>query len=113
MEKQPNPVPNVYRTIISEVGQMLQREEDPVAALVLQDAIERAEYGKLQYGTYLQPFNGRDAKMDAYEEALDLLFYLRQWYDETHDSLASQMIFSIIGACLMLKKSMLDQQEKE
>ena len=33
--------------------------------------------GKLQYGTYLETFNGRDMLWDAYCEALDLCMYLR------------------------------------
>ena len=38
----------------------------------------RLEFGTKKYGTGLQPFNGRDALKDAYEEALDLCNYLRQ-----------------------------------
>jgi len=42
------------------------------------DFIERNQMGVEKYGTPLQPFNGRDALKDAYEEALDLVVYLRQ-----------------------------------
>ncbi len=45
---------------------------------VLADIAARAEAGKEKYGTYLQTCNGRDALMDAYQEALDLCMYLRQ-----------------------------------
>ena len=45
---------------------------------VLADLRERAEVGKLKYGTYLMAGNGRDALLDAYQEALDLVMYLRQ-----------------------------------
>jgi hypothetical protein len=38
----------------------------------------RDQSGFEQYGTHLQAFNGRDALQDAYEEALDLVVYLRQ-----------------------------------
>jgi len=34
--------------------------------------------GKERYGTRLQPFNGRDPFIDAYQEVLDLAVYLRQ-----------------------------------
>lgn len=46
--------------------------------LVEKDLRERAEVGKNKYGTYLRADNGRDALMDAYQEALDLAMYLRQ-----------------------------------
>lgn len=53
-----------------------------IVDLVLQDLRDRAESGKLKYGTYLQPHNGRNALMDAYQEALDLAMYLRQKIEE-------------------------------
>lgn len=46
--------------------------------LVLEDIKERDKIGQERYGTRLQPFNGRDALVDAYQEALDLVVYLRQ-----------------------------------
>lgn len=38
----------------------------------------RDHAGSERYGTRLQPFNGRDALIDAYQESLDLCVYLRQ-----------------------------------
>ena len=49
-----------------------------VLDLVLADLTARAEVGREKYGTYLRAGNGRDALMDAYQEALDLCMYLRQ-----------------------------------
>jgi len=46
--------------------------------LVLADMRERDAIGRHRYGTPLQPHNGRDALVDAYQEALDLVVYLRQ-----------------------------------
>ena len=46
--------------------------------LVIVDVSERKNLGTRRYGTPLQPFNGRSALQDAYEEALDLTAYLRQ-----------------------------------
>jgi hypothetical protein len=46
--------------------------------LVLADMRARDAEGRRKYGTPLQPFNGRDALVDAYQEALDLAVYLRQ-----------------------------------
>ena len=45
---------------------------------VLRALSERAEAGKLKYGTYLETNNGRDALMDAFQESLDLSMYLAQ-----------------------------------
>ncbi len=50
--------------------------------LVIADMQARDAVGRERYGTPLQPFNGRDALMDAYEEALDLCAYLRQAIEE-------------------------------
>lgn len=62
-EKEPMSVPN-----------------DKVAVwdLVLKDIAERDKMGEKRYGTRLQPFNGRNVLVDAYQEALDLVVYLRQ-----------------------------------
>lgn len=49
-----------------------------VWALVLADMEERRRLGIARYGTPLQPHNGRDALVDAYQESLDLAVYLRQ-----------------------------------
>jgi len=53
--------------------------------LVIQDMQDRDQQGVQKYGTHLQPFNGRDALIDAYQEALDLAVYLRQEiYERDH-----------------------------
>jgi len=46
--------------------------------LVIEDMKARDELGFKRYGVRLQPHNGRNALQDAYEEALDLVVYLRQ-----------------------------------
>jgi len=45
---------------------------------VLKDLKGRARFGKRKYGTFLRANNGRDALLDAYQEALDLCMYLAQ-----------------------------------
>lgn len=45
---------------------------------VMRDLEERVELGKQRYGTELMTRNGRDPLVDAYQEALDLVLYLRQ-----------------------------------
>lgn len=46
--------------------------------LVFNDMLQRHADGERKYGVPLQPHNGRDALVDAYQEALDLCVYLRQ-----------------------------------
>ena len=50
-----------------------------IDAVDLNDDLEaRASVGRESYGTPLRIFNGRDPLVDAYQEALDLVMYLRQ-----------------------------------
>jgi len=46
--------------------------------LVINDMKERDKTGLEKYGVRLQPNNGRVALIDAYQESLDLVVYLRQ-----------------------------------
>lgn len=65
-----------------------QQDDKPfVWDLVIQDMRERDQMGVQKYHMHLQPFNGRDALIDAYQEALDLVVYLRQliYEKETND----------------------------
>lgn len=61
--EQPAPTPNALPAVWS---------------LVLEDMGQRDQLGRERYGVPLQPHNGRDALLDAYQEALDLAVYLRQ-----------------------------------
>lgn len=62
---------------------MPTRNDAPsVQGLVIADLEVRTQVGIQRYGTPLQPFNGRDALRDAYEEAFDLACYLRQAIEE-------------------------------
>ena len=65
--EQPDPTPN---------------NGTPIWQLVIADMIARDALGRKRYGVPLQPFNGRDALQDAYEEVLDLAAYLRQAIEE-------------------------------
>lgn len=49
-----------------------------VAKFVLEDIKARVAMGEQKYGTKLKTYNGRDALWDAYQEAIDLVMYLRQ-----------------------------------
>ena len=56
-----------------------------VCTLVQQDLEDRIQLGEKRYGERLQTFNGRSAIWDAYQEALDLVVYLRQHIEEQRE----------------------------
>lgn len=62
-EPEPDPISNDYPAVWE---------------LVIADMKGRDDHGRKLYGTPLQPYNGRNALIDAYQEALDLAVYLRQ-----------------------------------
>jgi hypothetical protein len=62
----------------SEYQPDTKQGEKVVVDVVLADIRERAETGKRKYGTYLETNNGRNPLWDAYQEAIDLVMYLRQ-----------------------------------
>ena len=83
---------DVFRRFISRANKAAQHEPPPkqgkqdVADLVMVDIQARVEAGRQKYGTKLQTHNGRDALMDAYQEAIDLVMYLRQAMAERDDA---------------------------
>lgn len=50
----------------------------PINELVIKDLQERMIMGIEKYGMPLTPNNGRDPLLDAYQEAMDLVLYIRQ-----------------------------------
>jgi len=54
----------------------------PITELLIADLQERQRMGIAKYGEALMAFNGRDALVDAYQELIDLLVYLRQSMEE-------------------------------
>lgn len=64
--------------LVTEQPAPKESEHPAVWSLVLADMVERDKEGRRKYGVPLQPHNGRDVLVDAYQEALDLVVYLRQ-----------------------------------
>jgi hypothetical protein len=50
--------------------------------LVIADMEVRRKMGIERYSKPVQPFNGRNSLLDAYQEALDLCVYLRNVIEE-------------------------------
>lgn len=64
-----------------------KQTDGDVWLLVLKDMEERRKHGIEKYGVPVQPFNGRDPLIDAYQEVLDLCVYLRQAIEEREERL--------------------------
>jgi hypothetical protein len=69
-------------TTIADQPPPVANSHPAIADLVIADMRQRKILGLERYGTPLQPHNGRDALVDAYQEALDLTMYLRQAIEE-------------------------------
>lgn len=67
--------------VVADLKARMDRQESALAAQpiawVLNDAIDRDLEGRRRYGVPLQPGNGRDSLVDAYQELLDAAVYLR------------------------------------
>lgn len=61
---------------------MPDKGQTEILPLVIADLKSRGKIGELVYGRKLETHNGRDALIDAYQEALDLCMYLRQVIEE-------------------------------
>lgn len=70
-------MPNIMEQKPSSQPQPNPNSHPAVWDLVMGDMRERDQFGAVKYATRLQPHNGRDYLLDAYQEALDLCVYLR------------------------------------
>ncbi len=80
-EDQPPPVAQPARTPAWELV-IADCERSGVSQAVIDDMRERDKLGRERYGVPLTSHNGRDHLIDAYQEALDFVVYLRAWLDE-------------------------------
>jgi hypothetical protein len=93
--EQPDPIhnekPAVWELVIELTESMFEfvpipNEPPAVRDLVLKDMRDRDEWGRSKYKTPLQPFNGRDALVDFYQELLDSSVYLQQYLYEQENT---------------------------
>jgi predicted HAD superfamily Cof-like phosphohydrolase len=68
--------------VVEEQAPPEPNESPAIWGLVISDMQARDRIGRERYGTPLQAGNGRDALVDAYQEALDQAVYLRQAIEE-------------------------------
>lgn len=68
------------------------------AGAINADIHKRIEIGIKRYGHPLQTFNGRDARIDAYEESLDLSNYLCQLtLEQPHNAKARVLYWNALA----------------
>lgn len=79
---QPLPQASDREDIQSIVIREIQRYGLPCRPDVIEDIQARRQLGIERYGTALQPFNGRSALLDLYQECLDGTMYARQALEE-------------------------------
>ncbi len=99
IEDQPPPNPNSKPAIWPLVIKDIERVgcggiSTRVRPLLIADMGARHELGIERYGTPLQPFNGRDALIDAYQEALDLCAYMKQAAEERPNEATPQILYA-------------------
>ncbi len=75
---------SAWEILTEHVGARYPSSKRPasIAALVLNDMLDRDKIGRERYGTPLTAGNGRNQLVDAYHEALDLAVYLTAYLDE-------------------------------
>jgi len=89
-----------------------------VAHLIALDACERDSIGIKKYGTPLCVGDGRNALVDAYQESLDLIVYLRKEIEECQgvsqddDDGLSFAYEDAMSATLLLKTILLRREAK-
>jgi len=95
--EQPDPIQNekpaVWELVIQDVTELYPYNPDApphsfgeVTKLLVDDMKDRDAWGRSKYKTPLQPFNGRDALIDLYQELLDAVVYAAQYKYELENS---------------------------
>ena len=101
-DPEPNEGPSMHDLVIND----LKHHWEHHSRFVIKDVEDRKQFGLDKYGTVLQTNNGRNALVDAYQESLDLLVYMKQAMEE------NQMIaweiknyyFNVMSTATMLRK---------
>lgn len=104
---QPDPAPGnvaVWPLVVHDLRIGYPWVEAADVELVVADMEERDRLGRKRYGRPLETHNGRDALVDAYQEVLDGIVYLRQSLEERNDHGLASIYRVQIGVALRLRK---------
>ena len=83
-QKEPPPIKNdhpaVWDLVLQDIAnpKFTHPTQAKIHVMFIEDIKLRDLTGAKKYGVRLQPFNGRNAIKDAYEETVDTVVYLRQ-----------------------------------
>lgn len=75
------------------LSETINEDRERLRAALVADMRERDRIGRERYGTPLQAHNGRDALVDAYQEALDGTVYVRQRIEEDPEDRAASILY--------------------
>lgn len=87
--------PAIWDLVVEDMRSLRVAQEEARAAAVA-DMFARDGEGFKRYGKRLRAFNGRDALIDAYQEALDKAVYLRQKIEEQADGASDTRVLRSI-----------------
>jgi hypothetical protein len=76
---------------------------------VIADMRGRDQFGHDKYGVRIQPFNGRDNLIDAYQELLDSLVYFRSALFEQDDDVLMHLYQHTLKTCLTLRQVLMQR----
>ena len=110
-ESQPMPVGKGKKIgpLVKADLKRLYKRGVPFAKTVSRDIDARMDLGKQKYGTELRSHNGRDSVLDAYQEVLDGMIYIRQAIHEGHTDLGVVYANMLSSACTI--KAYMDDQK--
>jgi hypothetical protein len=83
----------------------------PRGAEVIEDMRGRDNFGFEKYGVRIQPKNGRDNLVDAYQEILDGLVYFRSALYEEDDPHLFDMYRSTLKMALELRQAIMRRRD--
>jgi hypothetical protein len=100
-----------------EAWSMYLGDDDRASREVAQDIRRRAlELGKVKYGTFLYPDNGRDSLVDTYQELLDGVGYAANEARSTEDGAlgreATDLLRDLFAATVSCKRLLLTKERR-
>lgn len=101
--------PAVWLLVIRDLDQLEAPEW--LRQVLAEDMRARDEMGREKYGMPLQVENGRDAGIDAYQEALDLAVYARQRFEQTGLAFWAGVAGSAVGTAAAVRYQLALEKE--
>jgi hypothetical protein len=116
IKEQPPPKKNrkkpIWPLVISSLKGSFPKER---IKNVIKDMKDRDNQGLEKYGVRLQPYNGRDALVDAYQEVLDASVYLGQFIYEQTEPIDTRInnLFNDILSSIVTLREVIDERDRE